>query len=199
MSLPLRRLGHATLGLGAVLLAGCSGSGDHSMPGMAGAMAPAAPATAATGNPVAFPAGYQRSFTQYATVNRADERKQVVKLFANDAALASARDGAPLESGSVLAMEIYKATLNGAGEPVVGPDGYFIPAELTGIAVMENRAGWGMSHPEEWRNGSWEYALFNQDGSAKEADLQKCFACHKPKEADGYLFSLSALRGEAGS
>ena len=31
----------------------------------------------------------------YATVNRADERKQVVKIFANDVALASARTARP--------------------------------------------------------------------------------------------------------
>ena len=61
---------------------------------------------------IEFPEGYPDSFTPYATVNRADERKQVVKIFANDVALASAKDGAPLESGSVLVMEIYKAKLD---------------------------------------------------------------------------------------
>ena len=64
--------------------------------------------TAALAGPelIEFPEGYENSFTPYATVNRADERKQFVKIFANDVALASAKDGAPLDSGSVLVMEI---------------------------------------------------------------------------------------------
>ena len=33
---------------------------------------------------VSYPDGYQESFTHFTTRNRADERKQVVKIFAND-------------------------------------------------------------------------------------------------------------------
>jgi hypothetical protein len=55
---------------------------------------------------IEFPEGYRDSFAPYATVNRADDRKQVVRIFANDVALASARDGATLDSGAMLVMEI---------------------------------------------------------------------------------------------
>ena len=96
---------------------------------------------------IKFPEGYKDSFTPYATVNRADERKQVVKIFANDVALASAEDGAPLDSGSVLVMEIYKAKLDADQNPVVGSDGFFEPGDMAGIAVMESRAGWGEEYP----------------------------------------------------
>jgi len=83
---------------------------------------------------IGFPEGYQDRFTHYATVNRADERKQVVKIFANDVALASAKDGAPLDSGSVLVMEIYLAKLDADDNPVVGNDGFFEPGDMAGIA-----------------------------------------------------------------
>jgi hypothetical protein len=153
-------------------------------------------ATSALAGPenVTFPEGYQESFTQYGTVNRADERKQVVKIFANDAALESAKAGAPLASGSVIAMEVYKAELDTEEEPVVGEDGFFVPGELAAIAVMESRDGWGEDYPEAWRNGSWEYAAFTGDGAPVDRDYQPCFECHKPLHEADYLFSFDALK-----
>ena len=47
---------------------------------------------------IVYPEGYQSDFTYYNTVNLADERKQVVKMFANDVALQSAKDGAPQDA-----------------------------------------------------------------------------------------------------
>ncbi|HEX5079363.1 MAG TPA: cytochrome P460 family protein [Geminicoccaceae bacterium] len=143
---------------------------------------------------IVYPEGYQNDFTYYNTVNLADERKQVVKMFANDVALQSAKDGAPLDSGSVIVMEIYKAALDANEQPVLGADGFFVPAEMAGIAVMETRSGWGEDYPEEWRNDEWEFAAFKPDDhSLVERDYQPCFACHKPLAESGYLFSLKAL------
>jgi Cytochrome P460 len=148
---------------------------------------------------VNYPEGYQQSFTHYATVNRDDERRQVVKIFANDTALASAKDGAPLESGSVIVMEIYKAVLDANAQPVTGDDGFFVPGELTAITVMETRTGWGADYPDEWRNDEWEYAAFSADDHALvERDYQPCFACHKPLTEADYLFSFDALKQAAG-
>jgi hypothetical protein len=148
---------------------------------------------------IEFPEGYQDSFEPYATVNRADERKQVVKIFANDVALESAKDGAPLDSGSVLVMEIYKARLDADENPVVGSDGFFEQGDLAGIAVMESRAGWGDEYPDEIRNGTWEYAFFDpKERTLDDRDYQACFACHKPLDEDDYVFSLAALSKAAG-
>jgi hypothetical protein len=148
---------------------------------------------------VFYPEGYQESFTHFTTRNRADERKQVVKIFANDTALASAKDGAPLESGSVIVMEVYKAELDADDQPVVGADGFFVPAELAAITVMETRAGWGADYPDEWRNDEWEFAAFTADDhSLVERDYQPCFACHKPLAEADYLFSFDALKQAAG-
>jgi hypothetical protein len=152
------------------------------------------PAALAGPEDVKFPEGYQDKFTHYSTVNRADERKQVVKIFANDTALASAKDGAPLDSGAVLVMEVYKAKLDADGNPVVGSDGFFEPGELAGIAVMEAREGWGAEYPEEIRNGDWQYAFFDaKEHALVERDYQPCFACHKPLDASDYVFSFDAL------
>jgi hypothetical protein len=147
---------------------------------------------------VAYPDGYQESFTHFTTRNRADERKQVVKIFANDVALASAKGGA-LESGSVIVMEVYKAELGADEQPVVGADGFFVPAELAAITVMETRTGWGVDYPDEWRNDEWEFAAFTADDHALvERDYQPCFACHKPLARSDFLFSLDALKQAAG-
>jgi hypothetical protein len=166
---------------------------------LAGAAGGLALANLASAGPelVAFPEGYQEGFTHYATVNRDDERKQVVKIFANETALASAKDGAPLDSGAVIAMEVYKAELDENEQPVMGDDGYFVPAELAAVAVMEQRDGFGEDYAEELRNGNWEYALFKGDGSRIERETTACLECHKPLNETDYVFSLESLEAEA--
>jgi Cytochrome P460 len=157
-------------------------------------------ATLAGPEAIVFPEDYEDKFTHYTTVNRADERKQVLKIFANDVALASAKDGAPLDSGAVLVMEVYKARLDADANPVVGSDGLFEPGELAGIAVMETRSGWGAEYPEAWRNGEWEFAAFKpEDHALVERDYQACFECHKPLQESDYLFSFDALTKAAGN
>jgi hypothetical protein len=149
---------------------------------------------------VEYPEGYQDSFTHYSTVDRADDRKQVVKIFANDVALASAKDGAPLDSGSMIVMEIYKAKLDAEEKPVVGSDGFFEPDEMAAIAVMESREGWGADYAEEIRNGTWEYALFDaKEHALVDRDYQPCFECHKPLHESDYVFSFDALTETAGN
>lgn len=143
---------------------------------------------------VAFPEGYQSNDTHYATVNRDDERKQVVKIFANDVALASAKDGAPLDSGSVVTMEVYKAKLDDSEQPVMGDDGFFVQDELAAVVVMESQDGFGADYAEELRNGTWEYALFKGDGSRIDKDTTACFECHKPLHDTDYVFSFEQLQ-----
>lgn len=158
-----------------------------------------ASAALADADQVQFPEGYTDKFEHYTTINRADDRKQVVRIFANDVALQSAKDGAPLDSGSVIVMEVYKAELDAQENPVVGADGVFEPDEMVFIGVMEARDGWGEDYPEEWRNGIWEYAGFTADDqSFIERDYQPCFACHKPQADADYLFSFDALAEAAG-
>jgi Cytochrome P460 len=149
---------------------------------------------------VSFPEGYPENFVHYSTVNRADDRKQVVKMFANDIALSSAKDGAPLDSGAVLVMEVYKAKLDADDNPVVGSDGFFEPDEMALIAVMETRSGWGADYPEAWRNSEWEFAAFKPDDhTLVERDYQPCFECHKPLTGSDFVFSFKALSEAPGN
>jgi hypothetical protein len=68
-------------------------------------------------------------------------------MFANDVALASARDGAPLDGGAVVVMEVCKARLDADENPVVGSEGFFEPDEMAGIAVMETGSACGERCP----------------------------------------------------
>ncbi len=142
---------------------------------------------------VDFPEGYQSGFKHYATVNRDDERKQVVKIFANDTAVDSATDGAPLDHGSVIAMEVYKAELDAGDQPVMGDDGFFVPGDLAAVVVMESQDGFGADYADALRNGNWEYALFKGDGSRIDKETTACFECHKPLQETDYVFSFEQL------
>ena len=124
----------------------------------------------------------------------------MVKIFANDTALASAKDGAPLDHGSILVMEVYKAKLDADENPIVGSDGFFEPDDMAAIAVMESREGWGEEYPDEIRNGNWEYALFDpSEHTLIDRDYQPCFECHKPLHESDYVFSFDALNEAAGN
>jgi len=147
---------------------------------------------------VEFPQGYQDDFVHYGTQNRVD-RQQVVELYANDTALKSAKDGAPLDNGAIVVMDVYQAKLDDNEEPVTGSDGFFEPGELAFIAVMEKGEGWGEEYPEEIRNDGWEYAGFDPKTKALiERDYTGCFECHKPQADAAYMFTFDALKAQAG-
>ncbi len=151
-------------------------------------------AVRAGGDLVKFPEGYENGVL-YGTVDRADT-KQHRELYVNKHAADAVKAGNPLPSGTVLTMVSYKAKLDDKGEPVKGPDGRFVKTdELVSIGVMEKRAGWGTEYPDTIRNGDWEYQMFTPTKAVNtKANLNNCFVCHKPKESDDYLFTLSQLK-----
>jgi plastocyanin len=106
--------------------------------------------------------------------------------------------GQPLPDGTVLTLVQYKAQVDAAGNPVKGPDGRFVKSDLLAHTVMEKRKGWGAEYPAEWRNGEWEYALFNAAGVLNEkANYKACFECHKPHEKMDFVISMASQRGGA--
>ena len=144
-----------------------------------------------------FPADYKTKYTHYATVNY-PERPQVRHLYANDTALAAARDGKPLPDGSFLVMEVYTPKLDDQKKPVRGADGNLVPDKMAFVTAMARQAGWGTDIPEILRNSDWNYAAFNPDLSVRTAANQaECLACHKPLDKESYLFSLKDLRETA--
>jgi hypothetical protein len=136
---------------------------------------------------VAFPEGYDTSFTNYVIQNRTNG-KQVARIFANDVAISSYKAGKTAASGAILVMEVYKPKTDDEGNPVVGEDGIFEIDKLAAIAVAERRDNWDAAYPAENRAGNWGFALYGTDGQPKANDLQ-CFVCHIPLAHQDFIFS----------
>jgi plastocyanin len=147
---------------------------------------------------IKFPEGW-KNHVLYTTVDRYDI-KQYRELYASSqAAVDAMKAGRPLPDGTVLTLVQYKAQVDPAGMPVKDASGRFIKGDMVAFTVMEKRAGFGTEYPAEWRNGDWEYAVFNPAGVLNDkANYKGCFECHKPHEKQDYVISLAALRGTAG-
>ena len=127
---------------------------------------------------ITLPTDYQTRFVRYATIDKA-ERKIVRFMYVNPEAAAAAKKGEPFPDGSVLVMEDHAARLGPDNAPLVDMQGRFIPLPpILGVALQEKRAGWGVGYPDEKRNGEWEYARFNGDGTRNNAPVEACFTCH---------------------
>ncbi|MDH3580051.1 MAG: cytochrome P460 family protein [Hyphomicrobiales bacterium] len=141
-----------------------------------------------------FPADYKKTFTDYRTRNLA-AKKQVRRSYASPAAVKAAREGVPLPPGSMVLIEVYKAKLDAAKNPIKGDDGFYIAGDLAFYTAMRTEPGWGNDIPELYRNGDWNYAVFTADQKMKAGFNQaKCLACHKPFASDSYLFTLKQLQ-----
>lgn len=148
----------------------------------------------AGGDKVAFPENYAKGVL-YTTVDRADN-KQYRELYTSAEAIAAAKKGQPLPSGTVITLVQFAAKLDDKGVPVKGANGRFIKDKLLAYTVMEKRAGWGAEYPEKMRNGEWEYQAFRADKSVNTgAKLENCFNCHKPLGAKvDYVFSYDKMK-----
>ena len=142
---------------------------------------------------VAFPEGYQSSFTKYHTINFPATR-QVRHYYANAAALQAARAGRPLPDGAVLFAEVHSAKLGADKQPLTGADGFFVADQLLFYTAMARDAGWGAELPEMLRNEDWNYAVFT---SAKQlrpgVNQAECLACHKPLDKTSFTFTIDRL------
>ena len=141
---------------------------------------------------VTFPEGYQNTFKKYHTINF-PATKQVRYYFANNAALAAAKDGKTLPNGSVLFAEVYSAKLGADGKPITGADGFFVPDQLLFYTAMARDAGWGKDIPEMLRNEDWNYAAFTTAKQLRPVNQAECLACHKPLDKVSYTFTLDQL------
>jgi cytochrome c553 len=130
--------------------------------------------------PPDFPAG----FTIYQTES---EDGVITKRYANAVAWKAAKAGLKLPDGSIIFQVAYKAEKDAAGKEVAGA--------VQSYSAMESRAGWGDGIPALLRNENWDYALFGPD-KARNAQLNQapCMACHKPQDANSYVFTLDKLR-----
>lgn len=127
---------------------------------------------------ITLPEGWETRFIRYATVDNAT-RKIVRHMFVNPEAFAAARPGQPLPDGTLIIMADTRARLAADGTPLLNQQDRFI-AEPGWIAmgVQQKEPGWGEGYAENKRNGTWEYARFNGDGSRNPASVEACFTCH---------------------
>jgi Cytochrome P460 len=148
----------------------------------------------AGGDLVKFPDSYDKGVL-FTTVDRADN-KQYRELYTTPAAVAAAKKGEPLPSGTVLTLVQYAAKLDAQGNPEKDANGRFIKGNLIAYTVMEKRAGWGKEYPDNVRNGEWEYQAFKADKTPNTAaNLTGCFNCHKPLDArQDFVFSYDKLK-----
>ena len=140
---------------------------------------------------VNLPADYQSRFIRYATVDKPD-RKIIRFLYINPEAFAAVNKSQPFASGTVLIMEDHAARLDAAGAPMRDQQGRMIPLPaVAGIFIQEKRTGWGVGYAETMRNGEWEYARFNPDGTRHSGPVTNCFDCHlKLRKDQDFTFNL---------
>jgi Cytochrome P460 len=142
---------------------------------------------------VAFPQSYQSEFKNYLSLDRVQNADQIIRLFANSAAIEAGSEGRELPDGSVIVGEIYAAKKDADGKVVTSSLGRRIRNELVAIAVMEKRKGRGDAVPATLRNGDWDFGIFSPDGKPLNKDLNTCRACHAPLRETQNLFSLQHI------
>ncbi len=140
---------------------------------------------------VLLPAGWEQGFIRFGTVDK-PERNIIRHLYVNPDAFAAARPGQPLPDGTVIIMADTRVRLGADGRPLRDIGGRLIPVPgWTAIAVQEKRAGWGEGYTPDLRNGAWEYARFNGDGSRNDGPVRACFTCHlQARAAQDFAFDF---------
>lgn len=143
---------------------------------------------------ISFPADYSTRFHNYLSLDRVQNDDQIIRLFANEAALAAASEGRELPNGSILVGEVYKAKKDKDGNVLTSSLGRRIRGKLAAIAVMEKGEDWGATFPDDLRNGDWDFAIFSPDGKRLiKKDLNACRSCHAPLKETQHLYSLEHL------
>ena len=142
---------------------------------------------------VNWPADYKMAFTNILEGDRTANDKQVIRIFANPAAVQGARSDGKLPYGSVLVAELYSAKLDADGEPVISGLGRRIIEKLAAIVVMERGKGFDAEYPEELKVGDWEFAVFSPAGKRLEKDVTGCRACHHPLNDSEFVFSYEHI------
>jgi cytochrome c553 len=146
---------------------------------------------------IALPANPTDGMTRYFVQNVPDSR-QVKVHYVNAKGWAAVSAGQALPDGTLILVEVYSARLDADKKPIIDATGHFIPDQLRGYTAMARDTGWGDDIPEMLRNENWNYAVFTADRAPRAGINQaECLACHKPKAAESYIFSMKELSSAA--
>lgn len=156
--------------LAAVLAAGCTTSPSET--------APVAAAKPLEDGEVALPTGYKSWPKFLASVQRPDI-KQVRDIYVNPVGY-QATAGQPFPNGSTFVMENFSVKLDAAGNPVTGPDGKLVKADLVRVFVMAKGPGFGAQVPAELKTGNLVFASYDAAGGKTADVLITCRPCHLP-------------------
>lgn len=143
--------------------------------------------------PIDFPAGYESTYTNYLSLDRVQNPDQVIRLFANDVAMAGPDGDGRLAYGSILVAEVYKARKDEDGNVIESELGRRIRDDMVLIAVMQREKGWGEGLPENLANEDWDFAAFKPDGTIAKKDINACRECHAPLKDKHHVFSFEHL------
>jgi hypothetical protein len=140
---------------------------------------------------IVFPTDFEHKYSLYGIIDRPDLK--IVRFFYVDKpSLKAAKPGKPVPYGTTLVMADKKAKLGPDGQPAVDKDGRMI-AEGGWIKVQLQKKGkgWGDDHPANMKNGDWEYASFNPDGSRiADQKYDVCFGCHNNRQSPAEDFTF---------
>ncbi|MEH6649392.1 MAG: cytochrome P460 family protein [Motiliproteus sp.] len=142
---------------------------------------------------VAWPGDYKQSFSHYFSGDRTANGKQIIRLYANEAAIAGKQQDGKLPYGSVLVGELYAAKLNDKGEAIHSALGRRIVDKMSAIVVMQRGAGFDGEYPDALKVGDWEFAVFSPSGQRLEKDITGCRTCHHPLNEKEFVFSYEHL------
>ncbi|NOT95594.1 MAG: cytochrome P460 family protein [Nitrospira sp.] len=141
------------------------------------AMSPSMAASSGPDGTLALPADY-KSWPKFLVDIPKGEAKQVRDIYINRTG-ARTSAGQPFPNGTVMVMELYKATMDG-DKLATGMDGKLVKGDLAKVFVMGKEQGWGDKLPDNLKNGDWAYAAYDAASKPLMEDFTKCRACHMP-------------------
>lgn len=127
---------------------------------------------------IQLPPDWEARFIRYTTVDN-DQRRIVRNVFINPEAYFAARAGQPLPYGTLVLLADQRARAAADGTLLRDAHGRLIPEPgWLLVNAQQKERGWGEGYAANIRNGEWEYARFNGDGTRNNGPVEACFTCH---------------------
>ena len=127
---------------------------------------------------IQLPPDWETRFIRYQTLDN-EQRRIVRNIFINPEAFMAARAGQPLPYGTLVLLADQRARAGADGALLRDANGRLIPAPAwLSVGAQQKERGWGEGYAANIRNGEWEYARVNGDGTRNNGPVEACFTCH---------------------